>query len=185
MIPATADAWERLWSPYDESTYEAVLATICPTDVVLEIGAGDLRLARRLAGLAKQVIAWEIQADVLQRAKRPLPKNLVAYQVDALIEPIPPQVTTAVLLMRHCQHVRQYAHNLHKAGCHRLITNARCGLGVEVIDLQMPRLLYNALPIGWYACWCGATGFKTGRTEQLTPELETAVYEVVNCPSCS
>ena len=59
--------WEMRWSPYDEPTYAAVLNTLRPTDVVLDIGAGDLRLARRMAAVVRQVIAWEIQPDVLER----------------------------------------------------------------------------------------------------------------------
>ena len=37
--------WERRWAPYDELTYQEVLAQVRPDDLVLEIGAGDLRLA--------------------------------------------------------------------------------------------------------------------------------------------
>ena len=113
-----------------------------------------------------------------------MPSNLAAYQVDALIAQVPAQVTTAVLLMRHCQHFERYVRKLYVAGCQRLITNARWGLGVEIINLRLPRLLYAVLPMGWYACWCGATGFKPGRTERLTPELEAAVHEVIDCPAC-
>ncbi|MBK8987223.1 MAG: rRNA adenine methyltransferase [Chloroflexi bacterium] len=184
MTPATAREWERLWATYDEPTYSEVLKAIRPDDVVLEIGAGDLRLARRMANIARQVIAWEIQADVLQRAGRHLPGNLTAWQVDALLERVPNGVTTAVLLMRHCQHFLLYANRLHAAGCQRLITNARWGMDIEIINLQLPRILFGTAPMGWYACWCGDTGFKAGPPEYLTPELETAVHEVIDCPSC-
>ena len=47
--PDPLDPWERMWAPYDEATYAAVLAAVGPDDILLEIGAGDLRLARRLA----------------------------------------------------------------------------------------------------------------------------------------
>ena len=57
--PSQLEAWEALWAPYDEATYAAVLAVIEPSDVVLDIGAGDLRLTRRIAEQAQQVIAWE------------------------------------------------------------------------------------------------------------------------------
>lgn len=184
MIPTTAREWERLWAPYDEPTYGQVMRAIRPDDVVLEIGAGDLRLSRHLAEIAQRVIAWEIQADVLFRAAYALPQNLAACHVDALREKVPEGVTTAVLLMRHCQHFQLYANKLHAAGCLRLITNARWGMDVEVINLQVPRMLYAASPMGWYACWCGTTGFKQGPVEYLTPELETAVHEVIDCPSC-
>jgi glycerol kinase len=46
------DCWEQLWAPYDESTYQAVLAAIGPEDILLEIGAGDLRLAIRAAAIS-------------------------------------------------------------------------------------------------------------------------------------
>jgi hypothetical protein len=184
MIPATAQEWEALWGPYDEPTYAAVLAAIRPDDVVLEIGAGDLRLARRLAGVARQVIAWERQTAVLPPPSSPRPPNLIVRVVDALEEPMPETVTTAVLLMRHCQHFCDYARRLRAAGCQRLITNARWGMGVELIELRRPRLLYAIAPMGWYACWCGAASFKPGPIEQYTVEMETAVYEVIDCPNC-
>lgn len=184
MIPAAAYEWERLWAPYDEPTYGEILSAVLPEDVVLEIGAGDLRLSRRLAGVAREVIAWEIQGDILQRAAPNLPPNLTVWQVDARQAPVPPGVSTAVLLMRHCQHFQLYVHKLRASGCKRLITNARWGLGIEVLNLRLPRLLYNALPMGWFACWCGHTGFKVGAAEFLTRELETAVFEVIDCPNC-
>jgi hypothetical protein len=184
VIATRARDWESLWAPYDEATYAQVLAAVRPDDTVLEIGAGDLRLARRLAALARRVVAWEVQPDVLFSATHNLPPNLVVSCVDARQEKTPPLVTTAVLLMRHCQHFLLYVNKLHMAGCQRLITNARWGMNVEVINLQVPRMLFNTAPMGWYACWCGTTGFKGGPPERLTPELETAVHEVIDCPEC-
>lgn len=184
MVATTAVNWERLWAPYDDATYGQVLTAVRPDDIVLEIGAGDLRLARRLAAMARHVVAWEIQAEILVSAARELPANLSVHCVDALREKTPPMVTTAVLLMRHCQHFLLYANKLHMAGCQRLITNARWGMSVEVINLQRPRMLYSTAPMGWYACWCGATGFRGGPPERLTPHLETAVHEVIDCPQC-
>ena len=184
MIPATPQEWEALWAPYDEPTYAAVLAAVHPDDVVLEIGAGDLRLARRLAGAARQVIAWERQTAVLPSLSRPLPTNLIVQTVDARYAPMPEQVTTAVLLMRHCQHFHLYTNKLRAAGCDRLITNARWGMGVETIQLRLPRMLYRTAPMGWYGCWCGAAGFKHGPVERFTAEMETAVHEVIDCPTC-
>lgn len=184
MIPTTDQAWERLWAPYDEPTYGEVMGYIGCEDVVLEIGAGDLRLARRLAGVAREVIAWEIDTAVLAPHHYALPSNLTVIQTDARTEPVPARVTTAVLLMRHCQHFPLYISRLQAAGCQRLITNARWGMGVEVVRLQAPRMLFATAPMGWYACWCGATGFRAGPAEYLTPELETAVHEVIDCPLC-
>ena len=44
-----AAAWEAQWAPYDDDTYARALDFVPPGAVVLDIGAGDLRLARRLA----------------------------------------------------------------------------------------------------------------------------------------
>jgi hypothetical protein len=176
MIAATARDWENLWAPYDEATYAAVLAAVCADDVVLEIGAGDLRLARRLALVARQVFAWERQTAVLARTTHPLPVNLVVGNVDARHEPMPERVTTAVLLMRHCRHFHLYVTRLRAAGW---------GMGVEIIHLRLPRMLHRTAPMGWYACWCGATGFKPGPVERYQAEMETAVHEVIDCPDCS
>ena len=41
-----AGDWELHWAPYDPATYQMVLEQLLPDDVVLDIGAGDLRLAR-------------------------------------------------------------------------------------------------------------------------------------------
>src|SRR3990172_2227545 len=63
---AWSDAeWEAAWAPYDETTYRAALELIRPDDVVLDIGAGDLRFARRAAARARTVIAVEQRAELL------------------------------------------------------------------------------------------------------------------------
>lgn len=58
--------WEALWAPYDEATYLAALGFLRPSDVVLDIGAGDLRFARRAARLVRTVIAVEQNAETLR-----------------------------------------------------------------------------------------------------------------------
>jgi hypothetical protein len=62
--------WERAWAPHDEPTYQATLDWVRPDDVVLEIGAGDLRLARRPADRARLVYALEIDGAPAARARR-------------------------------------------------------------------------------------------------------------------
>ncbi len=178
--------WERIWAPYDEPTYQMVLVNIHPEDVVLDIGAGDLRLARRAAKIARKVYAIEIQNSLLRQAvvKAPLPENLVVLQEDARYLPFPEGVTCGILLMRHCTHFQLYANKLRAIGAGQLITNARWGLGIETVWLQTPRRSYQYLDIGWYACWCGEVGFKPGPVERLTWEVEARVHEVLGCPMC-
>lgn len=187
MSPTAGESWESLWAPYDEPTYQDVLSNVRPDDVVLDIGAGDLRLARRLAKRARLVYAIEVQEALIAPALTgmdPVPDNLRVICGDARHLPFPEGITLGVLLMRHCSHFRLYAEKLVAVGCRRLITNARWRLGVEVVDLLAPRIPFDNLAMGWYACWCGATGFLPGPAEQLTPELETTIHEVVNCPAC-
>lgn len=183
---ASLDPWEALWAPYDDATYGAVLAAVAPDDVVLEIGAGDLRLARRLAERARRVIAWEIQPELVARglAAGPLPPNLTAVVTDARLEPVPDGVTVAVLLMRHCTHYAAYVVRLRAARCRRLITNARWRAGVESIELA-PAAAFASAPPSWYACRrCGAVGF-VGDDPALVDEAALArVSDIEGCPSC-
>jgi SAM-dependent methyltransferase len=187
MITTAILDWERLWAPYDEPIYHEVLAHARPDDVVLEIGAGDLRLARRLAKRARRVYALEVQSPLIARALAAMddvPDNLEVICADARHTPFPPEVTLGVLLMRHCRHFCVYANKLAAVGCERLVTNARWGFGMEIIHLSAPRVPFDSVPIGWYACWCGATGFIPGPPEWLTPALEATVHQVITCPSC-
>ena len=180
--------WEAMWSPYDESTYQTVLSQIQREDVVLDIGAGDLRLAVRMAVIARKVYAIEKQKVLLNRAKAAwrdhFPKNLIIIEADARNLDFSPDVTTAILLMRHCRHFALYVSKLKATGCRRIITNARWRFEPEVIDLQAKRLSYSDLRLGWYACICGAASFKAGPIKLLTPEIDATIYEVENCPAC-
>lgn len=205
------DPWEARWAPYSEADYAAVLAAIGPDDVVLDIGAGDLRLALRVAELARQVIAWEIQPELLAAAvhgtavsragngsssrirdpaeaklasSHEASERLIVVCTDARTEPVPPGVTVAVLLMRHCTHYAHYVKKLRAAGCRRLITNARWGMDVEVIDLA-PAAPFASVETGWYACRrCGATGW-AGADETAVNETTVAhVADIEGCPAC-
>jgi hypothetical protein len=218
------ESWEARWAPYSEVDYTAVLVAIRPDDVVLDIGAGDLRLARRMAARARQVIAWEIQPELLaaavhgtaasrtgndssSRIRDPAVRTddphritdptgaehassleaderLIMVCTDARIEPAPPVVTVAVLLMRHCTHYALYVEKLRAAGCQRLITNARWGMGVEVIDLA-PAAPFASLEAGWYACRrCGATGWAGEDTTAVNAAALETVTDVEGCPAC-
>jgi hypothetical protein len=182
-------SWEAMWSPYDEATYQAVINHINQDDIILDIGAGDLRLARRMARICSRVYAIEIQQHILDSCRKesnhPLLDNLFIIQADARYIPFPKGISTGVLLMRHCNHFQLYAEKLKSVGAKRLITNARWRLDVEVVPLQNGRVAYQQLPLGWYACWCGTTGFKSGPVDLITPEISTTITEVINCPHCA
>ena len=184
----TEKAWEKRWAPYDEATYQVILSAIQPDDVVLEIGAGDLRLAQRLAAVAKEVYAIELQLPLLRPAwQRPTsepPPNLHVFWGDARTVPFPQGITTGVLLMRHCTHFRLYWAKLAAAGARQLFTNARWRMGVERIDLEKSRAPYQSVEIGWYGCRCGSVGFVHGDPEILTPGALNFVHEVASCPRC-
>lgn len=181
----TLDRWEGAWAPYDEASYAAVLAAIGPDDVVLDIGAGDLRLARRLAGIARRVVAWEINPKLLAGAFGEAEDNLTVACCDARSQPVPRGVSVAVLLMRHCTHYGLYVAKLRAADCRRLITNARWGMGVEVVDLG-PGDSFDARASGWYACRrCGAVGFAGDDPDGLTPETFELVNDFDGCPRCT
>jgi SAM-dependent methyltransferase len=178
--------WERAWAPYDASTYDAALSYIRADDVVLDIGAGDLRFARRVAAVARRVIAVECQSEPLARriALGALPRNLEAVRADALTWPFPAGVSVAVLLMRHCRHYVTYAHKLRQIGCERLITNTRWRMGIELVYLNSG-VDYAQARIGWYACaCCGQAGFIPGPPEALTPDVLEHTHNVLTCPAC-
>ena len=176
--------WEGRFSPYDEQIYDAVLSHISPEDVVLDIGAGDLRLALRMAARAQRVYAVEVNpllvAQALDTIGLDLPRSLHVICGNALDLLVPTDVTVAVLLMRHCQHFAVYFDRLQAAGCQRLFTNARWKSDVELIDLTVSGLAFEDLREGWYACRCGATGYVgTGTRPDAAP------VEVIGCPACS
>jgi SAM-dependent methyltransferase len=175
--------WEGWFHPYDDETYGLVLRDINDSDTVLDIGAGDLRLALQMATRARRVYAVEVNpllvGVALGEIGLDLPRNLHVICANALDVPIPPDVTVAVLLMRHCQHFAAYFDRLQAAGCQRLITNVRWKSGLEVIDLTSPRVPFDRAQEGWYACRCGEVGY-VGQGERS----EESAVEVFDCPSC-
>jgi len=181
-------AWEAMYAPCDQPTYQAVLDQLGSKDVILDIGAGDLRLARQMARIARKVYAIEISAPVLDQAyaaREPLPSNLIPIHADARVINFPSDITAGVLLMRHCTCHRLYAAKLQKAGATRLITNARWHMNVEVVNLLVQRKSFAEAGMGWYACACGATGFKEGSVEHWSFEMDTITNEVSSCPQCA
>lgn len=175
------NSWEAQFAPYDEPTYQAVLRHIQPTDFVLDIGAGDLRLTRRIAKIARRVIAIERQPHLLH--KQPLPANLTVICADARTVAWPTGITLGVLLMRHSTHFGLYARRLLAQGCTRLLTNARWGMDVELVNLA-DAVPWDAAAAGWFACHCGQVGFIPTPPQQLTEVDTLRVTEVTHCPQC-
>lgn len=176
-ILRTAVEWESMFAPYDTQTYDAALAALSPNDIVLDIGAGDLRFAIRAAQSVRQVIAIERRSELLPQT---VPDNVNVVCADARGYEFPSTITAAVLLMRHCQHFALYRRKLKACGCTKLITNARWGMDVEVILLRAPRISFAEFVGGWYACACGSVGFKPhdDASDEFCIELE-------NCPACA
>jgi hypothetical protein len=177
-----ASDWEAAWAPYDEDTYRAALDLLWPTDVALDIGAGDLRFARRAAARTRAVVAIEQRAELLTGDH---PPNLNIICGDARVLLFPRGVTVGVLLMRHCQHSAEYVAKLRAVGCTRLITNARWRMGVEEIYLAARRVPFESARDGWYACICGATGFIASSAEAINAVVLDRVTEVEKCPECN
>ncbi|MGA9350641.1 MAG: rRNA adenine N-6-methyltransferase family protein [Anaerolineae bacterium] len=175
--------WEGWFNPYDEETYDLVLQNIDEHDTVIEIGAGDLRLALQLSERARRVYAVEVNplliSAALQAIGFDLPRNLLAICANALDIAFPNDITVAVLLMRHCQHFRLYVDKLRAAGCQRLLTNARWKSGVESMDLTRSGIPFEEVREGWYACRCGAVGYAGQGEHSDSPPVE-----VIDCPAC-
>ena len=181
--------WEAMYAPYDQATYQAALERLKPDDVVLDIGAGDLRFARQMAQVVGRVYAVEINDSVLHQgldSGATLPDNLISIHADARTIDFPSGITAGILLMRHCTHFRLYIDKLRGAGAERLITNARWRMGVEEVDLWAERIPFHNRLMGWYACWCGGTGFNVGPADvtQWSIEMDKLIHEVRECPQC-
>ncbi len=179
--------WEAWFAPYDDAIYKFVVERLHPDDVLLDIGAGDFRLAAAAAPRVKRVYAIEVfpelVATFLQQAGTELPRNLQVICANALDFPFPADVTVGVLLMRHCQHFATYYQKLTSIGAQRLFTNARWHMDSEEIDLTLKRFDFDKAPDGWYACACGTVGYKESSTDNNIPAAG-AIHEVKNCPHC-
>ncbi len=183
----SAPDWEAMFAPYDQGTYQTALEELRPDDVILDIGAGDLRFSRRMANRVRKVYAVEMNPQVLEQSETsfyPLPVNLVPVCADARTLDFPRDITAGVLLMRHCTCFRLYVDKLRKAGAGRLITNARWHMDVETVNLRVQRKPFADVGMGWYACICGGAGFKEGPAEHWMLEMDRIVNEVSSCPKC-
>jgi hypothetical protein len=179
--------WEAIHAHYDSSTYQSALALLRPDDVVLDIGAGDLYFSKQIAQTVNKVYAVELNESVLGTGLTtgdPLPDNLIPICADARTFDFPTDVTVGVLLMRHCTCFYLYFEKLCLSGAQRFVTNARWRMNIEEIDLLATRNSFTDLELGWYACSCGATGFKVGPAEQWSEEMDRVTHEVFACPQC-
>ncbi len=68
--PDKSIEWEYLWASYDASTYKLVLDQLNSNEIIMDIGAGDLRLARKMATLTRKVYALEINRSILDEGLR-------------------------------------------------------------------------------------------------------------------
>lgn len=187
MFTRSIAAWEAMHAHYDAPTYQAALRMLDYSDVVVDIGAGDLRFATQMAKVVYKVYALEINEQVLRQGMEsggPLPHNLLAFCADAREFEFSGDITAGVLLMRHCTYFDLYFEKLRKAGAKRLVTNARWGMNVEELDLHAKRKQFEEVELGWYACSCGATGFKMGAVDRWLDEMDALTQEVVGCPQC-
>lgn len=176
--------WEPYYHPSSEELIEKILNSISPSDIVLDIGAGDLSLSKKIAQKAKEVFAIEVNPLLVSKGLAEIgfkiPRNFFVICANALDFPFPRGVTVAILMMRHCQHFLRYFSKLEEIDCRFLITNARFKTEFERIDLRAPRISFSHFQGGWYACRCGNVGFK----EEGNPE-EFCPVEVKDCPDCS
>jgi hypothetical protein len=184
-MSSTVD-WARMWAPYDESTYQTALDYLEPGSFILDIGAGDLRLAARAVAKGCRVLALECQLAVILKAP-PDVLNLEQLHIvaaDARNFPFPLNLDAALLLMRHCEDYALYVRKLRACGCPKLITNARWRVSVECIPLQTGEA-FRADRMGWYACVrCGRTAFITGPVDRLGAGIDLDYVNVEGCPHC-
>lgn len=176
-----------MYAPYDQPTYQLILDLLHADDVVLDIGAGDLRLSHQMARIVPKVYAVESNASVLDQAPAssdPGAGRVIPICADARVLKFPSDVTVGVLMMRHCLHFGIYFKKLRNAGARRLITNARWRMSVETVDVWKEHIPWQEAGMGWYACQCGGTGFQEGPAEQWTADMDRVIHEVVQCPRC-
>jgi len=93
------------WFLPEDKEYSKVLRFIEPNDVVLDIGAGNFALDFLLSERCKKVYAVEVNPTVVKDALdligMNLPRNLIIICGNGLDFPIPKDVNTLVMLLRH------------------------------------------------------------------------------------
>ena len=101
------EGWEVFFCP-ETDNYRFVIENIEPQEVIYDVGAGDLRLDLVLSQRCKKVYAVEINPMIIGKSIEligyDMPKNLISICADALKFPLPKDVTTIVVLVRHLIH---------------------------------------------------------------------------------
>lgn len=117
----------------DVEFYPFVLENLDPDDVVLDLGAGDLRLDILMAERVKKVYAVEVNPILVGRALQiigyDLPRNLIVICANLFDIEIPKDATVAVILMRHCTRREEIIRRFKKL---KIITNF--GGEINIID---------------------------------------------------
>lgn len=97
--------WE-VWFCPDTICYDSVLEHLSHDDVVLDVGAGDLRFAILASERVKKVYAVEVNPTILGGALKTigydLPRNVIPFCANIFDVDAPSDVNVAVILMRHC-----------------------------------------------------------------------------------
>jgi predicted glycoside hydrolase/deacetylase ChbG (UPF0249 family)/SAM-dependent methyltransferase len=83
----TGDAWDLESSEFEQTRYDRLLALLADRRYgnVLEVGCGSGELTRRLAGIADRVVATDIAAAAVERARQrthDVPAGVVTFHVD-------------------------------------------------------------------------------------------------------
>jgi len=93
------------WFLPEKKEYRKVLSHIKSNDVVLDIGAGNFALDLILAEKCKKVYAVEVNPKVVSDALTIIgynqPRNLIIICANGLDFPVPKDVNTLVMLLRH------------------------------------------------------------------------------------
>lgn len=93
------------WFLPENKFYPKVLRNLHAKDVILDVGAGNLALDFLMAKKCKKVYAVEVNpsviADALKTIDYNLPRNLIVVCCNGLDFPIPKDVNTLVMLLRH------------------------------------------------------------------------------------
>jgi tRNA G46 methylase TrmB len=93
------------WFLPEHKEYRKVLSHIKSDDVVLDIGAGNFALDLLLAEKCTKVYAIEVNPKVVSDALKIIgynqPRNLVIICANGLDFPVPKDVNTLVMLLRH------------------------------------------------------------------------------------